>query len=265
VPAYEYRDGGLVGDALVAAFIAGCADHLAVGGVAQLLGNWEYRDGGDALERVRGWVDGSAHPLDAWVIERDTQDAAQYAETWIRDGGTRPGGPGFDRLLAAWLDDFEARGVQEVGFGYVLLRRTGGLPTLRRFERVHGALGANGPGLGAHLGECLAAHDAQASLDDDELGALRPVVAGDVTEERHLWPGADAPSAIMLRQGGGFGRVVRADTGLAALVGACDGELSVAAIVAALAQLLEVDEGALRADLLPAVRALLADGLLRLP
>ena len=62
-----------------------------------------------------------------------------------------------------------------------------------------------------------------------------------------------------------LGRVVSADTGLAALVGACDGELAVGAIVAALAQLLEVDEAALRADLLPAVRALLADGLLTLP
>lgn len=265
VPEYEYRDGGMVGDALVAAFVAGCGEHLAPGGVAQLLGNWEYRDGGDALERVRGWVDGSEHPLDAWVIERDTEDAAQYAETWIRDGGTRPGTAAFDRLLGAWLDDFEARGVQEVGFGYLLLRRAEGVPTLRRFERLHGALGANEVGLGVHLEECLAAHDVQASLDDAALAALRLTVAGDVTEERHLWPGADEPTAILLRQGGGFGRLIGADTGLAALVGACDGQLSVAAIVGALAQLLDVDEDALAGDLLPAVRALLDDGLLRLP
>jgi len=264
VPAYEYRDGGMVGDSLVAAFIAGCGAHLNPGGVAQLLGNWEYHDTADALERVRGWVDDSAQPLDAWVIERDTEDAAQYAETWIRDGGTRPG-PTFDTLLGAWLDDFEERGVREVGFGYVLLRRAEGVPTLRRFERMHGALGTNQAGLGIHVGECLAAHDAQSELDDDAFGVLRLTVAGDVTEERHLWPGEDSPTAILLRQGGGFGRVVGADTGLAALVGACDGELSVAAIVGALAQLLEVDEDALRADLLPTVRALVTDGLLLLP
>ncbi|WP_235493281.1 DUF7059 domain-containing protein [Leifsonia sp. Leaf336] len=270
VPAYEYRDGGMVGDALVAAFVSGCGEHLTPGGVAQLLGNWEYHGTGDALDRVRGWVDDSAQPLDAWVIERDTEDAAQYAETWIRDGGTRPGTPEFDRLEGAWLDDFEARDVREVGFGYVLLRRADGLradglPTLRRFERRHGSLGANEAGLGVHLGDCLAAHDAQAALDDDALAGLRLTVAPDVTEERHLWPGADAPTAILLRQGGGFGRVVSADTGLAALVGACDGELPVGAIIAALAQLLEVEEPALRADLLPAVRALLTDGLLTLP
>ncbi|GAA4144928.1 DUF7059 domain-containing protein [Leifsonia shinshuensis] len=265
VPAYEYRDGGMVGDGLVASFIAGAGAHLNPGGVAQLLGNWEYHGTADALERVRGWVDDSTEPLDAWVIERDTEDAAQYAETWIRDGGTRPGTPQFDALLGAWLDDFEARGVREVGFGYVLLRRAEGVPTLRRFERLHGALGANQAGLGVHLGDCLAAHDVQAALDDDAFGALRLTVAGDVTEERHLWPGAESPSAILLRQGGGFGRAVAADTGLAALVGASDGELSISAIVGALAQLLEVDEDALRADLLPTVRALVTDGLLRLP
>ena len=54
-------------------------------------------------------------------------------------------------------------------------------------------------------------------------------------------------------------------TGLAALVGACDGELAVGAIVAALAQLLEVDEEALAAELLPAVRELIDDGMLLLP
>ncbi|MET0975519.1 MAG: PqqD family peptide modification chaperone, partial [Leifsonia sp.] len=62
--------------------------------------------------------------------------------------------------------------------------------------------------------------------------------------------------------GGGFGRAITLDTALAALIGACDGELSVGAICAALAQLLEVDETALSADLLPAVRELVLDGVL---
>lgn len=265
VPAYEYRDGGMVGDTLVEEFLAACGEHLEPGGVAQLLGNWEYHGFADGLDRVRDWIDASATPLDAWVIERDTEDGPGYAETWIRDGGTRPGTPAFDALLGAWLDDFEARGVRQVGFGYLLLRRADGTPTLRRFERIHGSLGANEAGLGVALDAALAAHDLQAALDDDALAALRLAVAGDVTEERHLWPGSDAPTAILLRQGGGFGRTISADTGLAALVGASDGELSVAAIVAALAQLLEVDESALRADLLPAVRGMLVDGLLTVP
>ncbi|WP_136707767.1 methyltransferase [Agromyces sp. H66] len=274
VPEYEYRDGGLVGDAIVEQVMRGAAGHLTGGGVAQLLGNWEVRDDGDAFERLRDW----AGELEYWIVEREVQRVTEYAETWIRDGGTRPGTAEFDRLYDAWLDDFERRGVREIGFGYVLLRRPdaaspplpaaarGGRPArLARIERLHGPLGASPGGLGVHLAECLAAHDRQSSLDDRALSDARLTVAGDVTEERHHWPGDEHPTAMLLRQGGGFGRVVELDTGLAALVGACDGELSVGAVIAAIAQLLEVDETALAADLLPAVRALIDDGMLLLP
>ncbi len=269
VPEYEYRDGGMVGDAIVEAVMRAAGDHLEPGGIAQLLGNWEYRDGEDGLDRVRAWAD----PLDHWIVEREVQRVTEYAETWIRDGGTRPGSAEFDRLYGAWLDDFERRGVHEIGFGYVLLRRPadgrvdepGGTARLARIERLHGSLGAHDGGLGTHLAECLDAHDRQAALDDDALAAVRLTVAGDVTEERHYWPGDDDPTAMLLRQGGGFGRAISLDTGLAALVGASDGELAVGAIVAALAELLDVDADALAADLLPAVRALIDDGMLRLP
>lgn len=283
VPEYEYRDGGMVGDGIVEVVLRGAADHLEPGGIAQLLGNWEYREGAggdgdgeggraDGLERVRGW----AGPLDHWIVERELQQVTEYAETWIRDGGTRPGTPEFDRLYDAWLDDFERRGVREIGFGYVLLRHPGSsadaaaeaapaAPRLARFERRYGPLGSHHGGLGTHLADCLDAHDRQAVLDDTALAALRLTVAGDVTEERHYWPGDDDPTAMLLRQGGGFGRTITLDTGLAALVGACDGELSVGAIVAALAQLLDVEGTALATDLLPAVRALIDDGILLLP
>ena len=262
VPTYEYRDGGLVGDAIVEAVMRGAADHLALGGIAQLLGNWEYRDNRDALDRVRDWTGG----LEYWVTEREVQRVTEYAETWIRDGGTRPGTAEFDRLYDAWLDDFERRGVREVGLGYVLLRRPHAAPRrpLGRLERLHGSIGDGGDAaaLGAHLAACLAAHDRQAEWSDDELAAARLTVAGDVTEERHYWPGDEHPTAMLLRQGGGFGRVITLDTALAALVGACDGELSVGAIVAALAELLEVDEAALARELLLAVRTLMGDGML---
>jgi hypothetical protein len=271
VPQYEYRDGGMVGDTLVEQVVRQAGEHLTPGGIAQLLGNWEYRaapDGGvlDGLDRVRDWVSGAGSPqLDAWAIERERQDAPTYAETWIRDGGTRPGTPGFDPLYEAWLEDFEARGVREVGFGYVLLRRPAlaGVPTLDRYERVDSAVGANPMGLGDHLAACLAGHDWAVHRDDAALLRETLVYASDVTEERHYWPGHDDPVVMALRQGGGFARSVPLDTGLAAFVGACDGDLTAGAIIAAIASLLEVSEEALRADLLPPIRALLADAFLR--
>ncbi|ROR29039.1 methyltransferase family protein [Curtobacterium sp. JUb34] len=262
VPSYEYRDGGMVGDALVETVLRGLSDHLEPGGTAQLLGNWEYHWGVDGLDRVRGWF--ADTDLDAWVIERERQDPTSYAETWIRDGGTKPGTPEFDTLMGAWLDDFADRRVTGVGFGYVVVRRAqpGGTASLRRFERVPETLGSNPAGLGATVARVLDAAAWLADHDDAALAVAHLTVAGDVTEERYYWPGNDDPTVMTLVQGGGLGRRVDADTALAAFVGACDGDLSVAAIVGALAQITGVDEQVLAADLLPAARDLVLDGLL---
>lgn len=250
VPAYEYRDGGLVGDALVEQFVRSAPAFLTPNGIAQFLGNWESRAGVTGLARLDAWVPAE---LDLWVIEREELSPLGYAELWIRDGGTTPRDPGFTPLLTAWLDDFEERGVTSIGFGYVLMRRgTSGEP-LRRTERLSQQVS----NVGAALGTGLAAHDV---LADGMPGTL--VVASDVTEARHLLPGNDDPSVIELRQGGGFARTVNVDPALAGFVGACDGELTVGQIASALADLFEVPLPELWAELEPRLRSLLLDGIL---
>jgi len=261
MPSYDYRDGGLVGDGIVEAVVRGLPHVLSDGGTAQLLGNWEYRAGEDGLDRVRSWVRDSG--LDAWVIERESLAPSHYAETWIRDGGTRQGSDEFARLHSLWLDDFAEREVTGIGFGYLLLRKPSrGRPTLHRFERLSQAIGGAQGGLGTHLIAALKGHDFHAPLDDAELLSRRLIVAGDVTEERHFWPGDEHPAAIDLRQGGGFARTVTADTALAGFVGACDGELTVGQILGALADLLTVPQDALVESVLPRVRQLLDDAML---
>ena len=101
-------------------------------------------------------------------------------------------------------------------------------------------------------------------LDDDAVAALRPVLAPDVTEERHFVPGASEPTVILLRQGGGLGRTDQASTAVAALAGVADGELSVGQIASAVASLTGVDADALRAELVEAVRRLATHGFLGL-
>ena len=74
--------------------------------------------------------------------------------------------------------------------------------------------------------------------------------------------GAEDPEAIVLRQQRGFRRARQADTVVAALVGACDGELPVGPLLDAVAQLLERDPGETRATYLPVVRELVDEGFL---
>ncbi len=88
------------------------------------------------------------------------------------------------------------------------------------------------------------------------------MVAADVAEERYLTPGAADPNVVLLRQGDGFGRAVHASTALAALTGACDGELTVGQIASAIAALFDVPAGDVAGELLPAVRGLVVDGFL---
>jgi SAM-dependent methyltransferase len=265
LPQYEYRDGGRSGDDLVHDLIVQIGSVLAPGGVAHLLGNWEIRGEADWTERVIQWLDEAeaAHgPLDAWIVQRELLDPAQYAETWIRDGGTTQDRDpeAYAATYSAWLDDFASRNVQGIGFGMIWLRKpASGERTLRRLEEITGTVQQP---LGPVVARSIAAHDWHTALSDDELCAQYLTHAEDVTEERYYVPGSQDPNVIIIRKGGGYGRAVQATTVLAGLVGACDGELTIGQITGAIATLFEVDEIDLRAEVLPDVRGLVTDGLL---
>lgn len=257
VPDYTYRDGGAVGDGLTEQVVRGAAAHLVPGGIAQLLGNWEVTgDESAAHQRALGWAEG----LDVWIVQRDLLDPAEYAETWVRDGGARAGSPRSEALVRAWLEDFAARGVTAIGAGYLTLRLPlRGAPTLRRFETLVEPLAE---GLGTAFAAGLTAHDWQVGRNDHALAAARVRVAPSVTEHRHYWPGDADPTVIELHQGAGFARRRRVDATLAGVVGACDGELALGPIVDAVADLLREDPVDVRLAVLPEVRQLLVEGFL---
>ena len=252
LPEFEYRDGGMVGDDLVRTVVQSVGAHLTPGGVAQLLGNWEVRAGQDWTDVVRGWL-APTGPA-AWVVQRETQDPAQYAELWSRDGGHRPGTPEHDRLYAAWLDDFAARGVESIGFGVLTLQATD--DRFASFEEATGPVAAPmGPAVDAGLTALAGA--ARADVLDE-----RWVVAPDVTEERFGRPGAPDPAVIRLAQGGGLRRRVPVDTATAALVSVCDGELTARQALGAIAALLAEDASALVERQRPILRRLVEQGFL---
>jgi Methyltransferase small domain len=261
LPTYEYRDAGLSGDDLIRDLVTGVGTVLAPGGVAQMLGNWEHRRGEPWTERVGRWLVESG--LDGWVIQREVLDPAEYAETWIRDGGTTPEREPelWARAYSQWLDDFASRDVEAIGFGIIVLRRPADRTSvsLRRLEEHTASVRQP---LGPHLAACLAAHDWLAVHDDAALAATHLSAALDVTEERFYTPGAADPNIVIIRQGDGLGRGVQSSTSLSALVGACDGELTVGQIIAAIASIFEVSATDLTAELLPAVRSLIRDGFL---
>ncbi|PRY59505.1 methyltransferase family protein [Knoellia remsis] len=258
IPLFEYRDGGRAGDAVVADLVRGLGEHLEPGGVAQLLGNWEIPAGTTWTERVSSWLDGTG--LDAWVVQREVQDPAEYAETWARDGGHHPGTADFDAMYAAWLDDFASRDVESIGFGIITLHR----PAVER-EPFLDLMDVRTP-VATPMGEAvrvgLEARVWLAEHSDDEVLDRVWSAPQDVTEERHTRPGSADPSVIVARQGGGLGRVIPLTTVTAAYLSVADGELTPRQAVGAIAGILDLDAAEVEREVVTFIRDAAKDGLL---
>ncbi len=254
-----YRDSGLPSDEVVRRVVTAAPQHLSPGGYCQVLANWVHRRGEPWQERVSGWLAGSG--CDAWVVQREVSDPAEYVELWLKDAGVH-GRPDYPERYDAWLSWFAEQDIEAVGFGWLHLRR---LPDDASREPVRHLeewpFHVEQP-LGGEVVERARRTDLLADTSDEQLLACRLVARVDVRQETLGEPGAADPEAIVLRQQRGMRRARQADTVEAGLVGACDGDLTVGAILDALAELLGEDAQGLRRDRTTAVRELVADGFL---
>lgn len=284
LPLMEYRDAG---GPILPALVRGLEDHLNPDGVAVMLGNWEHREGTSWRTSVNQWIGKS---LDAWIIQREVQDPVEYAAMWLRDGGLTPerSGVAFENALAAWQEDFDSRQVSGVGMGYLVFHApvaAGALSGLggtalegqtapeEPASAAPGAAATSTPGavvepwrvleevptsgqgaLGEHVAQVIAAHEALRGLDDAQVAALKLHTASGLSKEEALTP-TPVPTAPVIRQAEGFGRVIAVGMPEVALLSASDeGLLTVAQIAAAVASLTSEDPAAVLADMVAATR-----------
>ncbi len=248
LPLMEYRDAG---GPILPALVRGLEDHLNPDGVAVMLGNWEHREGTSWRTSVNQWIGKS---LDAWIIQREVQDPVEYAAMWLRDGGLTPerSGVAFENALAAWQEDFDSRQVSGVGMGYLVFHAPGAVvEPWRVLEEVP----TSGQGaLGEHVAQVIAAHEALRGLDDAQVAALKLRTASGLSKEEALTP-TPVPTAPVICQAEGFGRVIAVGMPEVALLSASDeGLLTVAQIAAAVASLTSEDPAAVLADMVAATR-----------
>jgi protein-L-isoaspartate O-methyltransferase len=242
-----YRDSGLPGDRVVEHIVRNAPDHLTDGGWCQVLANWVIPAGQAWEERIAGWVpDG----CDLLVVQREVLDPAAYVELWLKDAGLH-GDVDYLVRYDTWLSWFEVQGIEAVGFGWINLRRSGRSAR----ELLSWPYDVEQP-------IAPALRDWASATDVVVDPGSHLVARADVRQETLGPPGAEDPETIVLRQQRGLRRARQVDTVEAALVGACDGDLSVGQILDALAQLLDRDSGELRETYLPAVRELVREGFL---
>ncbi|MER6944551.1 methyltransferase [Nonomuraea sp. NPDC000554] len=243
-----YRETGREGDAFCRDLVRQTPGHLAPGGQAHLLANWLHVEGEDWRERVGGWL--SETGCDAWAVQRDVQDPAQYVELWLRDAAEQ-GTPGYAEHYDRWLSWFDEQKVEGVGFGWITMRNSGTLDPVVRVEQLtHQVALPVGEYVDGVLDSIATAHRVQ-NLDS----ALLRTVDG-LLDERVGLPGAEDPMRIVLRQTTGLRRSREVGTVEAALAGVCDGELALGPLLNVIAELVG-DGDILHAD---AIRPLIAEG-----
>jgi protein-L-isoaspartate O-methyltransferase len=247
-----YRDSGLPGDRVVEDIVRAAPDHLTERGWCQVLANWVVVRDRTWQERLGEWLDPGC---DALVVQRELVDPATYVELWLKDSGHHPttgGDPAeYRRRYDTWLSWLEDQGVEAIGFGWVNLHAGGS----GRHDLWHWPYDVEQPIAPAIRGWGDAV---RAGVSASSRLTLRV----DVVQETVGSAGADDPETIVLRQQRGFRRARTADTVVAALAGACDGELSVGQILDAVAQLLTLEPVETRATYLPIVRGLVDEGFL---
>lgn len=257
-PRFTYRDAGLPGDELCRRFVEQAPAHLAENGWCQILANWLHADGVDWRERVAPWIRGTG--CDAWVVQREFQDPAQYAELWLRDAGDHTTS-GYIEHYQAYLDYFAANKIDGVGFGWIILRNTGADYPVIRLEEHAGQIDQP---LGALVPGWFARHAFLRDADDEQLLGLAFRVAEDVTLEQRAQPGGDGwtPLSTRIQHNAGLHRSGEIDPIGITLLGAADGERPLGDLLDALAGDFGLAPELLRESGMETVRSLIEEGFL---
>jgi SAM-dependent methyltransferase len=115
-----FRDGGPRGDAMSRRVIEGAPEHLAPGGVAQVVGEFPTIAEETFEERVAAWIAGKG--CDVVLLRFSSVAVAEYATLYSQESfGQSP--RAFDDAWQARWEAFTGQGIEEIAFGAVLLRR----------------------------------------------------------------------------------------------------------------------------------------------
>ncbi|MEU7749315.1 methyltransferase [Nonomuraea sp. NPDC049158] len=243
-----YRETGADGDAFCRDLVRQTPRFLNPGGQAHFLANWLHVADEDWRDRVGGWLGETG--CDAWVVQRDVQDPAEYVELWLRDAAVQ-GTPGYTEHYDRWLGWFDEHKVRGIGFGWITMRNAGTLDPVVRVEQLtHQVTLPVGDYVDGVLDSIATAHRVR-FLDSAHLRT----VAG-LLDERIGLPGAEDPMRIVLRQTEGLRRSREVGTVEAALAGVCDGDLALGPLLNVIAELVG-DGEILHTD---AIRPLIAEG-----
>ena len=244
-----YRETELPGDDLMRLVVSQAGDRLNPGGSLHVVGNWAHLAGQPWSDRLTGWLPPGC---DAIAVQREQLDPYEYIEVWLADAGLA-GRPDYQVRYEQWLAYFKHLGIEAVGLGWITL--------VKSASAVSRLTDVDWPGpVTQPVADDLMAHLAGldlAELPDDALLDQHWRLAAGTIQQTVGPAGSADPSQVSLRRVDGLCRAIAVDPGLGGVLGACDGELSLRQIIAAVAELLAVDPAGLTARLVPQIRQLI--------
>jgi methylase of polypeptide subunit release factors len=249
---HSYRDSGRSGDAVVAEVLATAPALLNDGGWLQLLGNWLHLGEQEWTERVAGWL---PDHCDAWVVQREVLDPAEYVAMWLRDAGQDSAEHA--HRASTWLDWFAAHDVRGVGFGLISVRASNVDSPSQVVEDLRQQ--TDHP-LGIQVGEFFGR---QLAIRRTGLLDLHLVAAPELRLRQEASRGKDGWEVEdQLLTGGGLRATHAVDPLVVALVAGCDGTLSLRDQLTVLAHAYDTEPASLHAAAELVVGPLVRHGLL---
>ncbi|RIJ76412.1 methyltransferase [Nakamurella silvestris] len=252
---FSYRDSGIAGDGLVEQIVRQAGSHLVEGGTAQFLANWLIHEDTDWRQRLVGWLADAG--CDAWVVQREVADPAEYVALWLRDAGEQSGN---DAVAGDWLEYFSRNKVSGIGMGSITLRRTAGRPDLVLDE----IKGAGEEVTGEEAAAFLARRAWLSARSDEQLLASTLSLSSAVILEQRSLPDREGWTTVlrMIRRPGGPGATLQLDEWGQALLSGCRGQVPLSLLIELLAAANGFDEQALTDAVLPSVRQAITRGIL---
>lgn len=257
-----YRDAGMVGDDLTATVLRGLAEHLVPGGHATVTASWLERDSEPSNAKLAGWLGDSCNAI---VLTNRSLDPVTHAVAWNLPL-QQTAGAQFEASVDAWVAGATQLGAKLIHEGAVVVRRRaqpGG------WVRVESLVPRSGGGGSDHLLAMFAAIDALEVLDDDALLAL-PIALTPrtvITEESASIEGVITMASARMSTSQGLPLAASIDARTASLVRSFDGRASLRQRldeVAARTGIATDELSSLRAQVLPIVREMAANGFLDL-
>jgi Methyltransferase small domain len=251
---HTYRDSGRPGDRVCAELVGAAPGLLNPGGTMQFLANWAHVAGEDWEDRVAGWLSGTG--LDAWVIQREVSDPVAYVNLWSADAGADD-----PQRKAVWLDWFDANKIEAVGLGLITLRANGHDDPTVRLEDLRQQIEQP---FGPHVAAWFDRQDWLRAHPSPGLLGARLRASGGLTlrQDATLGDGGWQVDRQRLALTTGLRWVDDIDPVTLALVGGCDGSLTLRDQVDLLAAAHDVDAQVLAEAAVPLVAHLVERGYL---